>query len=81
MIMMVRILAALVVLLLIGLATRALFKRSQVRALRKRLLTLCRDDTGRAVRLVQLELDRTPGLGGAEAYQRAIRRLERDMRG
>ena len=56
-----------------------LFVRGRSKALRERLLVLCRDDVGRVDRLVQLEHDRTPGIGEAEAYHRAISRLERDL--
>lgn len=56
-----------------------LFVRGRSKALRERLLVLCRDDVGRVDRLVQLEHDRTPGIGEAEACRRAVSRLERDL--
>ena len=75
----IRILTVVVIGSLVWMIVTLLLRRGHSRGLRERLLVLCRDDAGQVDRLVQLEHDRTPGIGEPEAYRRAISRLERDL--
>jgi hypothetical protein len=45
-----------------------------------RLLRICRGNQEQAERLIQGELDRSPGIARAEAAARAIERYKRDNR-
>jgi low affinity Fe/Cu permease len=45
-----------------------------------RLVRQCQGDTAQAERLLQAELNRSPGLSRDEAALRALQRLERDNR-
>ena len=75
----IRILIVAVIGLLVWMIVGLLLRRGRSGGLHDRLLVLCRDDAGRVDRLVQLERERTPGISEAEAYRRAISRLERDV--
>jgi hypothetical protein len=45
-----------------------------------RLLRICRGNTTQAARLIQGEMDRSPGISDAEAASRAVERYLRDNR-
>ena len=79
MVVIIQILVVVLIAVLAWKVANLLFLRGRSKALRERLLVLCRDDEGRAERLVKLEQDRSPGVSKVQACRRAISRLERDV--